>query len=116
MPERYDEVVYATGEEIPFRMDPLGLFKIWVNHDDGYIETLYIGRKGRILIRGKSAKAIRYKIVEMGLVSEVSHGLYLGEELAKAETALILGKNYVQEMPIFKLPNYININVKGEES
>ena len=105
----YDEVVYASDENKPYKLDPMGVFRIRVNHDDGYIEALYIGRKGRILIRGRSAKAIRQEIASRGLVSEISHALYLGYELAKAEIALMLGKNYVQEMPLFTKPRYIKL-------
>lgn len=107
--EKYDDVIYASGEERNFRLDPLGFFRIWVDHENKYIETLYIGKKGRILIRGRTAKEIRYEIASRDLVSEVSHALYLGEELAKAEMALLLNKNYIQEMPLFKLPRYISV-------
>ncbi len=107
--DNYDQVVYAEEEEKPYTLDPMGVFKIRVNHEEGYIEALYIGRKGRILIKGRTAKAIRNKIVELGLASQTSHALYLGAELAKAEEALKLGKNYVQEQPLFMLPKPIKI-------
>ncbi|MCI4435798.1 MAG: dihydropteroate synthase-like protein [Ignisphaera sp.] len=105
--EGYDVVVDAVEEERPVKLDSLGIFKIRVNHELGFIEALYIGTKGRILIRGKSAKAIQHKILELGLVSELSHAFYLGRELMKAEIALQLGKNYVQEMPLFRKPKPI---------
>ncbi len=107
--EPYNETVNATDQERQFRLDPLGLFKIYVDHKNQVIDALYIGKKGRILIRGKSAKAIRYEIEARRLVSEISHALYLGEELAKAETALILGKEYVQERPLFRQLKYISV-------
>jgi len=107
--EKYENVIYASGEERTFKLDPLGFFMIWVDRENKYIETLYIGKKGRILIRGRTAKEIRYEIASRGLASEVSHALYLGEELAKAEMALLLNKNYIQEMPLFKLPRYISV-------
>ncbi|MEM0027116.1 MAG: dihydropteroate synthase-like protein [Ignisphaera sp.] len=102
--DSYEQVVYVEDEDKPYRLDPMGIFKIRVNHEEGYIEALYIGRKGRILLRGRTAKAIRNKIVELELVSQVSHALYLGAELAKAEEALKLGKNYIQEQPLFIIP------------
>jgi dihydropteroate synthase len=37
----------------------------------------------------------------MGLISRMEHATYLGSELEKAEIALKLGKNYVQDFPIF---------------
>ena len=108
--EPYSQVIDASEEERRFRLDPLGLFKIYVDHKNHLINALYIGKKGRILIRGRSARAVRYEIAARGLVSEISHALYLGEELAKAETALILGKEYVQERPLFKQLRYIKVS------
>ena len=107
--EKPDIVAEAYEEEKPYTLDPLGVFKIRVNHDLGYIEALYIGKKGRILIKGRTAKAIQNKILELGLVSQLSHAMYLGRELMKAEIALQLSKNYVQEMPLFTKPRFIKI-------
>ncbi|MCD6341215.1 MAG: DUF4346 domain-containing protein, partial [Desulfurococcales archaeon] len=87
-------------------LDPMGIFKIRVNYDDEVIEALYIGRKGRILIRGKNAKSIMNYILENKLVSKLSHAAYLGSELTKAEEALRIRKNYVQEEPLFKEKRY----------
>jgi len=105
----YDITVEAVEEEKPYTLDPLGIFKIRVNHELKCIEALYIGRKGRILIRGKSAKALQNKILELELISQLSHAMYLGRELAKAEIALQLGKNYIQEKPLFIKPKYIKL-------
>lgn len=104
-----EEIVIASNEEMKWDLDPTGIFKINVNHDEGYIEALYIGRKGKILIKGKSARAIRNEIMSKGLVSSLSHALYIGVELGKAEEALRLGKNYSQEHPLFILPEPIDI-------
>ncbi len=94
-----EEVINNTYK---YDLDPLGIFKIKVNHRDGYIETIYIGRKGRILIKGKSEETIRRIILKEKLVSSMSHAFYLGKELGKAEEALRIGKNYEQEKPLFK--------------
>jgi len=94
-------VVEAAEKEAEYELDPLGVFKIRVNHDEECIEALYIGKKGKILIKGKSARAIRDEILRRGLVSSLSHAFYLGIELAKAEEALSIGKNYIQEKPLF---------------
>ncbi|RLG74400.1 MAG: dihydropteroate synthase-like protein [Thermoprotei archaeon] len=88
-------------------LDPMGIFKIRVNYDDEVIEALYVGRKGRILIRGKNAKSILNYILENKLVSKLSHAAYLGSELTKAEEALRIHKNYVQEEPLFKEKKYL---------
>jgi len=96
------EIVEAQKSEKEYELDPLGVFKIRVNHEDEVIEALYIGRKGKILIRGKTAREIRDEILRRNLVSTLSHAFYLGIELSKAEEALIIGKNYVQERTLFR--------------
>jgi dihydropteroate synthase-like protein len=104
-----DEVIYAFDEDRPYTLDPMGIFKIGIDRENDYIEALYIGRKGKMLIKGRSAKAIRYEIASKELVSQISHALYLGQELAKAEIALKLGKNYLQDVPLFKKPQFIKL-------
>lgn len=49
---------------------------------------------------GKSAQAVLLGIVRLGLVTEPAHAGYLGVELAKAETALRLGLDYRQDLPL----------------
>jgi len=116
--EGVSKVIVASDEDRQWPLDPLGVFKIAVNHDEGMIEVLYIGRKGRILLKGKTARALRNEIVSRGLVSSLSHAIYLGIELAKAEIALQLGKNYVQECPLFRIPRPLDIrsSVKSSSS
>ena len=89
--------------DIKTKTDPVGFFKIRVNYSEQVIEALYIGRKGRILIRARTCKSIEKYILENGLISMLSHAFYLGRELAKAEEALKINKNYVQEKPLFSL-------------
>ncbi len=89
--------------------DPAGIFKIRVSHDEGVIEALYMGRKGLKLIRGRDAKSIMQYIISNGLVSELSHAAYLGSELTKAEEALVLGKNYIQEQPLFTKKSLVKV-------
>lgn len=107
--DSYSEVVVASEEERHYTLDPMGIFKIRVNHCKKVIEALYIGRRGRILIRGRTANSIRNEIVARELVTQISHALYLGVELGKAEEALRLGKNYVQEFPLFTMPKPIDV-------
>ncbi len=95
------EVIYVKDYRRQYKLDPLGIFKIRVNHREKYIEVLYIGRKGKILFKGKSAADLSRYIIDKGLVSLLDHAAYLGRELAKAEEALKIGKNYYQERPLF---------------
>ncbi len=103
-------IVELNKYRVEYRIDPKGVFKIRVNHEHGVIEALYIGVKGKILIRGRDAESISNYIVENGLVSTLSHAIYLGRELAKAEEALRLGKNYVQEKPLFMVKKPITMD------
>ena len=95
------ETVIVKGYRTEYKLDPMGIFKIRVDYKDRYIDALYIGKKGKILIRGRSAEEISKYIVDNGLVSMLSHAIYLGRELAKAEEALRINKNYYQERPLF---------------
>lgn len=104
-PKGQFKVVEAYKVEKGHELDRMGIFNIRVNRDDNIIEVYYIGKKGKILIKGKDAESIRYKILELGLISTLSHALYLGTELMKAEIALKLNKNYVQDEPLFDLSN-----------
>ena len=62
----------------------------------------YLKMKPNLMIYGKTAKAIYDEIIKKKLVSRIEHAAYLGQELQKAEDALKLGKNYVQDFPIFE--------------
>jgi len=50
--------------------------------------------------KGTSSEALYKKICSKGKIS-LEHAAYLGKELAKAEIALKLGKNYVQDRELF---------------
>ena len=95
-------IIEAAEEAGEYTQDPIGFFTINVNHEDGEIEVLYRGRKGKILIRGKTASSIYREILKRRLLSMLSHALYLGVELGKAEEALRTSKSYVQEEDLFK--------------
>jgi len=96
-------IVEAAEKNEKYPQDPLGFFTIRVNHEEERIEVLYSGMKGKILIRGRTASSIYKEILRRGLLSELSHALYLGVELGKAEEALRTGKSYVQEENLFEL-------------
>nr|MDO8090521.1 DUF4346 domain-containing protein [Candidatus Sigynarchaeota archaeon] len=48
-----------------------------------------------------SAEALGKKIVSLNLVSRLDHAVYLGRELNKAETCLLFGKSYAQDISVF---------------
>jgi len=106
-------VVKAKLEEEGYEIDRMGVFTIRVNYDEGLIEALYVGRKGRILIRGETSTSICNEILRRGLVSSISHAMYLGRELSKAEEALKTGKNYIQDEGLFVKRNRIDLSFGG---
>jgi len=103
-------IVEADEKNGEYPRDPVGFFTIKVNHKDGRIEVLYSGVKGKILIRGRRASSIYKEILRRRLLSELSHALYLGVELGKAEDALRTGKSYVQEESLFEQTRPIDIS------
>jgi dihydropteroate synthase len=84
-----------------FKQDPAGSFKITV--ESGWIQAVhYLDLKPQIAITGRTAKEVYDEILKRGLISRMEHATYLGSELEKAEIALKLGKNYVQDFSLFK--------------
>lgn len=96
------QVPVVEGKIDPkFVQDPAGSFKIMVK--EGVITAVhYQNMRPEIAITGKTAKQIYDEILKRGLVSRMEHAVYLGSELEKAEIASKLGKNYVQDFPLFK--------------
>ena len=92
--------------------------------DKGFVRV-YLGKekinlewlgKEKIKIRGKDGLSIGRKLIELVNVNP-EHALYIGYELAKAEIALQLDKNYIQDEPLFKR-GYISLNTdnnRGEK-
>ncbi len=89
-----------------FKQDPSGSFKITVSK--GTIRAVhYQKNQPQIIITGQEAKEIYDEVINRKLISRLEHAAYLGSELQKAEEALIIGKNYIQDFPIFnKFINY----------
>jgi len=104
------EVVEVHDKPTKYPLDPLGIFTIRVNHEEGLIEVLYKGAKGKTLMKGKSAASICNEILRRGMLSMLSHALYLGAELSKAEEALRTGKSYVQEENLFERAKPIDLS------
>ncbi|NYB52997.1 MAG: dihydropteroate synthase-like protein, partial [Methanobacteriaceae archaeon] len=87
-------------ENYKFTQDRAGSFKISIVK--GRIMAVhYLKMQPTLAIYGQTAKAIYDEIIKRKLVSRIEHAAYLGQELQKAEDALKLGKNYVQDFPIF---------------
>lgn len=101
IPEEFDIPIIEAIEDYKFRHDPLGSFKIMV--EDGQIKVIhYLKMKPQIAIKGNTAKAVYDEILKRKLISRMEHATYLGSELEKAEIASKIGKNYIQDFPLFK--------------
>ncbi len=82
--------------------DPAGGFRILIDREAGKLVAIHHRtERGDTVIKGGSADALCAAIIRQRLVSTLTHASYLGRELAKAETALRSGKNYVQDEPVF---------------
>ncbi|MEM3351847.1 MAG: dihydropteroate synthase-like protein [Saccharolobus sp.] len=86
-------------EHIEPEMDRAGFCKIFVC-DDG-IGVEWIGKE-RITIKGKEGLSVGRALVRRIKDISVEHSLYIGYELAKAEIAYQLDKDYIQDQPLFK--------------
>jgi len=88
--EKPHNIVNAKPSD-KFVRDPKGDFRIWIDKD-----RIVCSHKD-VSIVGKDAKSIVDTVINLGLVSRLDHAAYLGRELKKAEIALKLGKNYIQD-------------------
>jgi dihydropteroate synthase-like protein len=103
-------VVVAHSSQEPIELDKAGVFKIAVDRTEGLIVAAhYVGgdmSKPLNIVKGKTAQVVYLKVLELKLLSNLDHASYLGVELAKAETALRTGKEYVQDAEMFKKVTY----------
>ena len=85
-----------------WRKDPKGYFIIKVFYDKGYFGARYhtYDAVPRLDIIGTDAESIMQTIVREKLVTTLQHAAYLGHELYKAEVALKLRLNFVQDTPL----------------
>ncbi|MGB5100576.1 MAG: dihydropteroate synthase-like protein [Methanothrix sp.] len=91
MPETFME---AEGGH-NYEPDGCGSFRIFLS--SGSI----IAQNGRITVAGRNARDILNTLIDRDLVGRLDHAGYLGRELEKAEIALRLKKNYVQDEPLW---------------
>ncbi len=94
------KVLYATPDN-EYSVDPKGCFRIVIDKDEKDIVLVHYNRsdlkKPALIIRGKNATEVYAAAAKNELVSTIKHAAYLGAEVEKAELALKLGRNYIQE-------------------
>lgn len=103
-PEVTPGEIVQVDNFIPLKMDRRYYVKIYVDRSARSIVVDVISRRsGRTLARfvGKDPLSLGRAIIRrFRLGSE--HSMYLGRELNKASLALRLGKNYIQDVPLFE--------------
>jgi tetrahydromethanopterin S-methyltransferase subunit A len=92
------------GQREPLIYDPKGYFVITLDRQAGQIVLRHYqpDHTPAHEMRGRSAESMVLGLLREGLVSQLSHAGYLGNELAKAEAALRLGSavRYEQDWPL----------------
>jgi dihydropteroate synthase-like protein len=103
--EKTLNVTVAEDEAAPTELDSAGMFKINLDRKNNLLVasqfTATTMDKPIKIIKGKTAEAVYTKIAKLGLVTQLTHAAYLGDELAKAEIALKTGKEYIQDEKLF---------------
>jgi tetrahydromethanopterin S-methyltransferase subunit A len=92
----------ATPDPVAeWRQDPHGFFIISVDRPRGLLVCEHYDANRRLanIVEGATAQAVSQTIVRLGLVSELAHAAYLGRELALAEVAMKLEREYRQDTP-----------------
>lgn len=99
--------IISIERELVPRIDKTGFFRIIVDKKGNIIEVGFFKYGNReeeaeLKITGRHALSIGRKVLEEIPGVSKQHALYLGYELAKAEIALKLGKNYIQDEELFE--------------
>jgi len=93
--------VITTGK---VEEDKLEIFSFMIFLKDEKINVLlYEGKKPKLKFLGTSAEDLYKRILSKNFINSLEHAAYLGRELGKAEIALQLGKNYIQDEELFKV-------------
>jgi tetrahydromethanopterin S-methyltransferase subunit A len=90
------------GQREPLQYDPKGYFVITLDREDELIILRHYlpDHTPAHEMRGRVAGSMLLGLLREGLVTQLSHAGYLGEELAKAESALRFDLRYDQDRPL----------------
>jgi len=103
-PRRQEEFVSIRpgGQREPLLYDPKGYFVITIEPEQKEILLRHYlpDHTPSHEMRGRGATSMLLGLLRDGLVTQLSHAGYLGEELAKAQTALQFGLRYDQDRPL----------------
>src|SRR5438874_6785630 len=90
------------GQREPLLYDPKGYFVITIEaeQEEILLQHYLPDHTPAHEMRGRGATSMLLGLLRDGLVTQLSHAGYLGEELAKAQTALQFGLRYDQDRPL----------------
>jgi tetrahydromethanopterin S-methyltransferase subunit A len=90
------------GMREPLQYDPKGYFVVTLDREQEQISIRHYlpDHTPAHEMRGRSAGPMLLGLLREGLVTQLSHAGYLGEELAKAEAALSFDLRYDQDRPL----------------
>ncbi|HEV2120824.1 MAG TPA: hypothetical protein VGS11_12080 [Candidatus Bathyarchaeia archaeon] len=96
------ESIRPGGQREPLLYDPKGYFVITIEPEQKEILLRHYlpDHTPSHEMRGRGATSMLLGLLRDGLVTQLSHAGYLGEELAKAQTALQFGLRYDQDRPL----------------
>lgn len=97
----------SGGRRLPLSPAETGFFVIRLDPRAGQVVVRHYADDLSMLheMCGVRGESMLLGLLEAGLVTDPRHAGYLGAELAKAETALRLGLDYVQDLPLRRQPN-----------
>ncbi len=94
-----------TNEPIESKLDPKGYFIIHLDRVNTKIVAYFYPHiktpNPKIILVGSTAEQLINAILNRDLISSLAHAAYLGQELTKAEIALVTSRPYIQETPLF---------------
>lgn len=105
----FDVPLEKANESKKFVLDPVGSFKIKVEHsiipeNSKIVVTHFKKTVPDLTIVGRYTKELYDELIRQGIVTRLEHAAYLGAELQKAEIAMITGKEFIQDFDLFKRP------------
>lgn len=98
--EREFAVLKPVGRRKPIATAGEGFFVVSVDAGEVLVRHYRDDFTAGHEMRGRRAESMVLGLLRAGLITDPSHSAYLGAELAKAETALRLGLDYVQDIPL----------------
>lgn len=96
-PRELDRAMMIIGKR-PFKvhLDPMGYFRVTLDEGEILVEHRFEDVTLKEY-RGKTALSLQHQIARDRALSDINHALYLGRQLARAETALQHGWDFMQD-------------------